>query len=181
MTLTLLPSNSTHPRRAVFAAVSMALACALAAVPLVASEALAQSDDAYIGYRQTLMEGIGSQMGAISDILKYGLPLTASIQGHARAMAALAELVPAGFEHKVTEGRTDAKAAIWADAPAFEKAGADFVAATTKLVEIAGAADAGAIGAQLEAVGKTCGGCHKQFRKPKEESFKSQDDDSDSH
>ena len=158
----------------------MALACAVA-VPLVASDASAQSEEAYIGYRQTLMGGIGSEMGAMSDILKYGLPLTASLQGHARAMAALADLVPAAFQHKVTEGRTDAKAAIWADAPAFEKAGADFVAATAKLVEVAGGGDTGAIGAQLQAVGKTCGGCHKQFRKPKEESFKAQDDDSDSH
>ena len=181
MTRTLLSSTSAHSRRTPLGLLrTLALACALV-VSLGAGDASAQSDEAFVGYRQTLMEGIGSDMGAIGDILKYGLPLTGSIEGHARSMASLAALVPAAFQHKVIEGRTDAKGEIWTDAAAFEKACADFAAASRKLAEVAAGGDAGAIGGQLQAVGKTCGGCHKQFRKPKEESFKSQDGDSDSH
>ena len=141
----------------------------------------AQDDSAYLGYRHELMEGIGSDMGAISDILKYGLPLTGSIEGHARSMAALAKIVPAAFERKITEGPTDAKAEIWSDPDGFAKASAAFAASTQKLAEVAATKDAKAIGAQVQAVGKTCGGCHKQFRKPKEESYKRDSDDDSSH
>ena len=133
-----------------------------------------------IRYRQTLMEGIGSDMGAISAILKYELPIPASIEGHALSMAALAEIVPAAFKAKVVDGPTDSKADIWSDAEAFQKACDDFIIATSELVEVSAGGDAAAIGTQLQAVGKTCGGCHKQFRKPKEESFRNQGD-SDSH
>ncbi len=133
-----------------------------------------------IRYRQTLMEGIGSDMGAISAILKYELPIPASIEGHALSMAALAEIVPAAFKAKVVDGPTDSKAEIWSDAEAFQKACDDFIIATSELVEVSAGGDAAAIGAQLQAVGKTCGGCHKSFRKPKEESFRNQGD-SDSH
>lgn len=149
---------------------------------VLATDVAAQDDEAYIGYRQMLMEGIGKDMGAISDILKYGLPLTGSIAGHARSMAALAEIVAPAFGHRVSEGRTDAKPSIWEDAAGFATATTNFVEATKQLVEVAGSGDAAAIGVQLKAVGKACGGCHEDFRKPKEESFKRENDgDSDSH
>ena len=32
--------------------------------------------------------------------------------------------------------------------------------------------DAAAIGGQMKKVGEACGGCHKEFRKPKEQSYK---------
>ena len=55
-----------------------------------------------------------------------------------------------------------------------------FETETAKLAEVAKSGDPAAIGPQLKATGKSCGGCHESFRKPKEESFKrnaSSDDD----
>ena len=146
------------------------------------ADSRAGEDDAAgtVRYRQTLMEGIGSDMGAISAILKYELALNGSIEGHARSMAALAEIVPAAFKEKVVDGPTDSKPDIWSDAAGFQKACDDFISATARLVEVSAGGDAGAIGSQLQAVGKTCGNCHKTFRKPKAESFRNQGD-SDSH
>ena len=40
------------------------------------------------------------------------------------------------------------------------------VAEADKLVEIVATGDAAAIGGQLQATGKACGGCHKPFRVP---------------
>ena len=37
---------------------------------------------------------------------------------------------------------------------------------------VANGGDGAAIGANVKALGRTCGGCHKEFRKPKEESYK---------
>ena len=42
---------------------------------------------------------------------------------------------------------------------------------TAKLIEAAGSREKGAFGAQLKKTGKTCGSCHKKFRKPKKESY----------
>lgn len=149
------------------------LRCTLVLVlTMFAGSAVAQDDEAYIGYRQTLMEGIGSDMAAINDILKYELPLTRSIQGHARSMAALAELVAAAFQHRTEGGASDAKTSVWDDKMSFERASNELIAAVRKLVEVAELGDRPAIGNQVQAVGKTCGGCHESFRKPEAESFK---------
>ena len=49
---------------------------------------------------------------------------------------------------------------------------ADFEKAARALEEAAEGGDMAAIGAGTKALGKTCGGCHRTFRKPKEESYK---------
>ncbi|GAF89583.1 unnamed protein product [marine sediment metagenome] len=149
------------------------LACTLVLVLMMfAGSAVAQNDEAYVGYRQTLMEGIGSDMAAINDILKYDLPLTRAIQGHARSMAALAELVPAAFQHRTSGGASDAKPSVWDDKMSFERASNELIAAARKLLEVADLGEPTAIGNQVQAVGKTCGDCHESFRKPEAESFK---------
>jgi cytochrome c556 len=136
-----------------------------------ATAAQAADDEAYIEYRQELMEGIGADMGAVSDILKYKLPLTENIKGHADAMVAHADLIGPAFEHEVTAGKTDAKPEIWQERGGFAKAIADFKAASTKFAEVARGGDLDAMVAQFKELGKACGGCHKPFRKPEEESF----------
>jgi len=143
-----------------------------AILSLLAGTAQAQPDQGYIEYRQELMEAIGADIGAISDILKYGLPLTENIVGHAESLVDHAGLIAAAFEHKVIEGPTDAKPEIWQDFDRFKKAALDFAAASEKLTEVARAGDTAEISAQVKEVGKSCGGCHQPFRKPKEESFK---------
>ena len=174
----------TQQRSVLTGSTVVRLAALVVAGVFVALPAALQAGDSdstgTIRYRQTLMEGIGSDMGAISAILKYDLPLTASIEGHARSMAALAEIVPAAFKDHIVDGPTDSKADIWSNAAGFQKACDDFISATARLVEVSAGGDAGAIGSQLQAVGKTCGGCHEAFRKPKEESFRNLGD-SDSH
>ena len=59
---------------------------------------------------------------------------------------------------------SDAKPEIWSKADDFKKALAAFQAETAKLAGLARAGNADAIKAQISAVGKTCGGCHDDFR-----------------
>lgn len=137
-----------------------------------AQEDAAKADEGAVKYRQSVMASVGGDMAAISNILKYGLPLTGNIVVHAESLAAHAKLVSAAFERKVSAGRTDAEPAIWAKADEFEEKTKAFETETAKLVEVAKSGDPAAFGVQMKATGKACGGCHEDFRKPKEQSFK---------
>lgn len=149
----------------------------VATFALVAGDARAQAadpkgDEAALKYRQSLMEAIGGDMAAIGDILKYGMNLPGHVAVHADSLASHAKLVTAAFERKVTAGPTDSEPAIWEKPDEFAQKVKHFETETAKLAEVARGGDPAAIGAQVKAVGKSCGGCHEGFRKPKEESFK---------
>ena len=134
--------------------------------------ALAAEDKVYIGYRQKVMTGVGADMGAISDILKNGLPYTAAIAIHADRLADAAALIPTAFQKKVTAGATDAKPEIWQKPDEFEAKIEALKKAADALEDVAEAGDRDEIHLAYKKLGKACGGCHKTFRKPKEESYK---------
>ncbi len=136
------------------------------------SNLFAQQDSAFLGYRQSLMKSLGSQMGAIGNILKSGLPLKAHIASHAQIIAVNSKLLPAAFEKKITAGRTDALPAIWQKWSQFEKAAMATQRESQKLMKISKTGSTNEFFAQMKNLGMTCGGCHKNFRKPKHERFK---------
>ena len=148
----------------------------LMAATIIAGAASAQDakklDEGSIKYRQSVMESVGGDMAAIGNILKYGLPLTGNIVVHAEGLASHAKLVSSAFERKSIAGPNDAEPAIWEKADEFKEKSKAFETETAKLVEVAKAGDGAALGVQMKATGKSCGGCHDSFRKPKEESFK---------
>jgi cytochrome c556 len=141
---------------------------------LASTAAFAQggSEEGTIKYRQKVMSGVGANMGAIGDILKYGLPQTGQIAAHADLIARHADLVAAAFERDVSAGPTDAKPEIWRQPDEFREKTAAMKTEAQKLAEIAAGGNPAAIGGQMKALGDTCGGCHESFRKPKEESYK---------
>lgn len=146
------------------------LAGALLLPPALSS---AQDDkDPVISYRQKVMQSIGANIGAISDVLKYSLPHQGNIQVHAEQMNRAASLIPSAFEENLSEGLTDAKPEVWDEWQEFEEYAGDLESASAELAEVAAGGDAAAIGAQVKKVGDTCKQCHDEFRKPKEESYK---------
>lgn len=153
-------------------ALALVATLALAAGSARAQAADPKADEAALKYRQSLMEAIGGDMAAIGDILKYGMNLPGHVAVHADSLAAHAKLVGAAFERKVTAGPTDSEPAIWEKPDEFAQKVKNFETETAKLAEVARGSDPAALGAQVKAVGKSCGGCHEGFRKPKEESFK---------
>lgn len=127
--------------------------------------------DPAIKYRQSVMSIIGTNMGAIGDIMKNQLPVPGAIATHAGLMAESAALIAPAFKQNISAGPTDAKANIWKDWAKFEAAVADYEKAARNLQTAATGQDPSAVGAAMKALGKSCGGCHKPFRKPKEESY----------
>jgi len=148
------------------------LVTAIGVAGAASAQDAAKADEGAIKYRQSLMESVGGDMASISNIMKYGLPLTGNLVVHAESLAAHAKLVSTAFERKVTAGQTDAEPAIWAKADEFKEKTKALETETAKLVEVAKTSDPAALGVQMKATGKACGGCHDNFRKPKEESFK---------
>jgi cytochrome c556 len=137
-----------------------------------AADSHEEADAAMTKYRQTLMGGVGANMGAMGDILKNGLVLPGHIENHAGQLVDSAQLIAAAFRKQTRTAATDAKSEIWTDWKGFEKAIADFESAAKKVQAAAASGDPAAVGPAMRGLGKSCGGCHKPFRKPKEESYK---------
>ncbi len=131
-----------------------------------------EQDVPRVEYRQTVMSIIGGNMGAMGDIMKNRLVLPGHVAVHAGQMAEMAKLIAPAFEKNIASDATDAKPEIWEDWTKFESAIADFEKAARNLAAAAEGSDPAAVGPAMKALGKSCGGCHKPFRQPKEESFK---------
>ena len=167
-----LSATLLRPARVAALCVSVALMSGLLWVSPGASRADSHAADPSVKYRQSVMSIIGTHMGAIGDIMKNQLALPGAIAVHATQMAESAQLIAPAFEKRVVDGPTDAKPAIWSDAAKFDAAIASYEAAARDLATAASSGDPAAVGPAMRALGKSCGGCHKPFRKPKEESYK---------
>lgn len=138
-----------------------------------------ENDAPMVGYRQRLMSVVGGNMAAMGDIMKYQLVLPGHVAVHAGQMANMAQLIAPAFKENVATDATDAKPEIWQDWSKFESKIADFEEAARNLEAAASGADPAAVGPAMKALGKSCGGCHKPFRRPEEESFKNKSQNHD--
>ncbi len=120
-----------------------------------------------IKYRQNVMKSTAGHMGAIVDILKNDLPLQAHILDHARSIQQNSKMTLAMFPKGTGLGNTKAKPAIWENWSKYESAVNAFVRESSELVKVAESGDMKALAKQFRATGKTCGGCHKDFRERK--------------
>jgi cytochrome c556 len=152
--------------------IAIALTALGAFLLLPLHSASAQSDEAYIKYRQKVMGSLGQNMGAIGDIMKEGLPYKENIAHHAAAINEAAKSIAAAFKKEVTAGPTDAKGDIWKEYKEFGEKAEKLQAESAKLMKVSMSGDMSALGAQVKELGGACGGCHKEYRKPKEESYK---------
>ena len=118
-----------------------------------------------IKYRQNVMKSTAGHMGAIVDILKNGLPLEAHGSDHARSMLQNSRMTMSMFPKGSGKGRTKSKQAIWENWSEFESAANNFERESAKLAEVAVKGDMEALAKQVRATGKTCSGCHRNFRK----------------
>jgi cytochrome c556 len=153
---------------------SLALAIGLLHAGATGAQPAAGADEGAIKYRQKVMSAVGADMGAISDIMKYGLEFQTAVVAHAQSISKHADLAAAAFERKAIDGPTDAKPAIWEKPDEFLEKLRAMKGEADKLAEIAadGEATPANIGIRVKALGDACGDCHDSFRKPKEESYK---------
>ncbi|MBV9782299.1 MAG: cytochrome c [Acidisphaera sp.] len=80
-------------------------------------------------------------------------------------MSQWGQLIPSMFPPGSETGHdTKALPAIWSDKAGFDKDAANFNAAAAKLAQVATTNDKAAFAEQYQAVGETCGACHRAYR-----------------
>ena len=130
-----------------------------------ANEIVSAESAGIIKYRQNVMKAAAGHMGAIVGILKNKLPIKNHIIEHAQSLKKISKMTIAIFPKGSGIGRTKAKKSIWDNWSKFEKVSQNFAKESTKLLEIAKNGDMQTIASQVRKTGKTCGSCHKNFRK----------------
>ncbi len=121
-----------------------------------------------IKYRQNVMKSMGGHIANIAAVAKGEVTYIENVSAHARALADMTKLVPSLFPEGTGTGKTNALPEIWADRAKFDAASKANQQAAAEMVDAAATNDLATIQAALGKLGKSCGGCHKPFRKKKE-------------
>ncbi len=124
-----------------------------------------------IKYRQSVLKAINNHTAAIVAVVKGEVSFVGQVAAHARGIHEMSKLLPGLFPKGTGRDaypETRALPALWNDWARFEAGAENLQIQSAKLAEVAEGGDLGAIGAQLQNLGKACGGCHKPFRAEKQ-------------
>jgi cytochrome c556 len=140
----------------------------LAAMAVAGGMALAQAQSNSIKERQALMEENGKAMKLVGDMLKGERPYDAKAAGDAMqslngSVDKFLTLFPAGSE---TGFETRARPEIWKNKKDFEDWGNQMKQDTAK-AQAAAAGGPASMRTAMADVGKTCSGCHDDYRTEK--------------
>jgi cytochrome c556 len=115
--------------------------------------------------RMAVMKSIGKSMKSMSRMARGKSPMDfATIETGAGALARHGGQIPALFPKGSGRGVSEASPKIWDDPGGFKLSANGMVAAARTLESAANVKDAVAVKISFRALGRTCGGCHKQFR-----------------
>lgn len=144
------------------------LAAGLAAAlgTAIATSALAQAKpDVLVKQRQAAMTLQGKYFGPMAAMAQGKAPYNAAtVQRNAGFLDNLSRMAWDGFDPSTRDEKSRALAAAFDNAAKFKDAAARLESEASKLVTISRSGDEAAVKAQIGAVGKTCGGCHDDFR-----------------
>jgi cytochrome c556 len=152
---------------------------AIGSMSLMIHDISAQTNTAtVVKERQELMKAMGGTFGPIITFVKGEntdlVGATAAAQKMHDSMIKAVGLFPAGTaKGEAPESRS--KPEVWSNAAEFKAAAGALIEASAKLAKAGNTGDADAFKAQVQAVGKACGSCHKgkkddggKFRFPKD-------------
>ena len=127
----------------------------------------AHADSHEIKFRQSVMKAVGGTMGGLAAVLK-GQTSSSHADPLAHTMYEISKVVPHIFPKGSDFGETGALLTIWEKPADFTMAVAAFQAAALNLSKVAHDFDMSTFGPAFGALGKSCKGCHENFRKKKE-------------
>jgi len=147
--------------------IALTSVCALG-VALPAAAQFQKPEDA-INYRQSVMTVMATHFGRVAAMAQGKVPFDAKAAADNAAIASAMSKLPwtafgAGTDMAVPNR---AKPEIWKDAAKFKESADSMVAEVAKLDAAAKAGNPDQIKAAVGAVGKTCKGCHDNFRSEK--------------
>ena len=144
-------------------------AAALLAGAVAAQSAWAQAKpEVLVKQRQAAMTLLGKYFGPMAGMAQGKIPYNAAVvQRNAGFVDNLSRMPWDGF-HPSTRGEdTRALPAVYDNADKFKQASSRLENEAAKLVEVSRSGDEAAVKAQIGALGKSCGGCHDDFRQKK--------------
>ena len=119
------------------------------------------------GNRQAVFSLLGSNMGPLGAMAKGKMPLDAkAVEKHALRINQLSMMI-ADYTKTDTSGfkvKTEALDKVWQERKAFTKRINALTKASAHLQSVAMLADESAIKKAISGVGKSCGGCHDNFK-----------------
>jgi cytochrome c556 len=124
---------------------------------------------AAFGYRSAVMESIAYKVAQARGMAQGEIPVDeAAFQKHARDVAALAGMIVEGFiPNSAVEGSA-ALPDIWTNMADFEQKAMELQNAAQSLADATAANGFEAAKGMVQAVGQTCGGCHRPYRRRQE-------------
>ena len=133
---------------------------------VMAQSALAQAKpEVLVKQRQAAMTLQGKYFGPMAAMAQGKAPYNAAvIQRNAGFLDNLSRMAWDGFDASTRGEKTRALPAIFDNSAGFKNAAARLESEASKLVAVSKTGDEAAVKAQIGAVGKTCGGCHDDFR-----------------
>ena len=116
-----------------------------------------------VQYRQSLMDAFRTHMGGVRAALEETAPL-GHAQYHAESFERMALALADAFPDNTAGPGSRALPAIWSDHADFMDKVTAIQTATTELVAASRTGDPALIQPALQAVQRTCGGCHDTYR-----------------
>ena len=115
--------------------------------------------------RQAAMTLQGKYFGPMSAMAQGKVPFKADVVAYnASLLNALSRMPWDGFDASTKDVKSAALPAAYSEPAKFKEAQDNFQGAVGKLVAASTGSDEAATKAAIGAVGKTCGGCHENFR-----------------
>lgn len=115
--------------------------------------------------RQSAMALIGWYFGPIGAMMRGDRPFDGAVVArNAGYLDVLSRMPGEGFQPATKDEKSRAKPEVWSDKAKFDKAMEAMQTELGKFAQVAKGGDQGAIKTQFGAVGKTCAGCHDDFR-----------------
>lgn len=120
-------------------------------------------------YRSGLMEAIAWKVGQLRAMANGEIPVDeAAFVKNARDVAALGGMISEGFPPNSAVQGSAALPEIWTNWNDFVQKGNDLASAAQSLADAAASNGFEAAKGQVQAVGQTCGGCHRPYRRRQE-------------
>jgi cytochrome c556 len=132
----------------------------------VAQTALAQAKpETLVKQRQSAMTLQGKYFGPLAGMAQGKVPYNAdTVAMNSAFLDALSRMPWDGFAESTKGEKSHALPAIWSEGAKFKTAQDNFQNAVQNLVKVSRGGDEAAQKAAIGGVGKTCGGCHQDFR-----------------
>ena len=133
---------------------------------VISATATAQAKpEQMVKQRQAAMTLQGKYFGPLGAMAQGKAPYNADlVRRNAAFLDALDKMAWGGFAASTKGVKSAALPAVFTDTAKFKEAQDRLQSEISKLVSLSKSGDEAAVKAQLGAVGKSCGGCHENFR-----------------